>query len=342
MGAGRDHPLRVARVALGLSQADLAASGGVSRQMVGAIEAGRHSPNVDAALALARAVGGSVEDLFAPRGGRCLPVFGREVPDGTGVLAGRVGDDLVFAPATDSLAFGGWPAPDAVLDGGEPRALPESDLDGFVAVGCDPALGSAAELMPRRGSRRVIALSGSTAAALAAMNAGRAHAALVHGRPGRLPTSPAGVLQLQVASWRVGVAATGPRALTVAELGGLRGGVVQRESGASSQRAFVEALEAAGLAAVPGPVASGHVEVARRVAHGAVAGVTMEPAAALFGLAFAPLEEHVAELWIDGRWRDHPAVGPLASTLSSPAFRRRVGLIGGYDVASSGVLKGVT
>jgi hypothetical protein len=60
----------------------------------------------------------------------------------------------------------------------------------------------------------------------------------------------------------------------------------------------------------------------------------------MFGLAFTPLEEHVAELWVDERWRDHPAVATLASTLRSPAFRRRMGLIGGYDVAQSGVLEG--
>lgn len=340
MAGRRDHPLRVARVEAGLSQAELAAAGGVSRQMIGAIEAGRHSPNVDAALALARVVGRSVEDLFAARAGRGVPVFDRALPEGTGVLAGRVGDQVVFAAATDSLAFTGWPTPNAVLRGGVPAALPEGDLDGFVAVGCDPALGSVAELMPRRGSRRVIALSGSTAAALAAMNAGRAHAALVHGRSGLLPTPPAGVLRLRVAGWRVGVAGHGPRAPSVAELRHLPGGVVQREPGASSQRAFVAALEEVGASAAPGPVASGHVEVARRVAHGAAAGVTMEPAAAMFGLAFTPLEEHVAELWVDERWRDHPAVATLASTLRSPAFRRRMGLIGGYDVAQSGVLEG--
>jgi DNA-binding XRE family transcriptional regulator len=57
--------LREARTGAGLSQEALAAAAGVSRQAVGAIEAGRHRPSVDAALAIAAAVGRSVEELFA-------------------------------------------------------------------------------------------------------------------------------------------------------------------------------------------------------------------------------------------------------------------------------------
>src|SRR4051812_29799939 len=101
--------LREARLAAGLSQAALAGAPGVSRQAVGAIEAGLHRPSVDAALALATAVGRSVEVLFgaAPTGSET--VLGASVPDGTAVLAARVGDHVVHAAASDTLAFEGWP-----------------------------------------------------------------------------------------------------------------------------------------------------------------------------------------------------------------------------------------
>ena len=83
--------LRDARRGAGLSQATLAERAGISRQAVGAIEAGRHRPSVDAAMALASAVGRSVEELFAaPSAAAPEPVFG-PVADGGGVLAARVG-----------------------------------------------------------------------------------------------------------------------------------------------------------------------------------------------------------------------------------------------------------
>jgi molybdate-binding protein len=115
-----------------------------------------------------------------------------------------------------------------------------------------------------------------------------------------------------------------------------RARVVQREAGASSQKAFAAAVAAEGGSPLAGPLATGHVEVAQRVAHGATAGVTMEPAAISRRLAFAPLEEHVAEIWIDGRWRDHPAVPALGELLRSAAFTARLALVGGYQLTGCG------
>jgi DNA-binding XRE family transcriptional regulator len=324
--------LREARRAAGLSQAALAAMAGLSRQAVGAIEADRHRPSVDAALALAAAVGRPVEALFAaPPPSASVAALGAPAPDGAGVLAARVGTRLVHAPAREALAVDGWPRANAVMDRGVPRPLPDADLDGFVLVGCDPALGLAAAMLPSTGPRRVLALAGSTAGAIAAMRDGRAHGALVHGAAERLPAPPAGALRLHLARWRVGVASRAkPR--PVAELAR----VVQREEGASSQRAFAAARAAAGAPLPPGPVASGHLDAARRVAYGAPAGVTMEPAAIGMQLAFAPLEEHVAEVWVDARWREHPAVGALGELLRSGAFTARLALVGGYELAGCG------
>jgi len=83
-------------------------------------------------------------------------------------------------------------------------------------------------------------------------------------------------------------------------------------------------------------VASGHVDVARRVAQGATAGVTMEPAAITWGLPFAPLEEHVSEVWIDARWVDHPGAAALADVLRSAAFTSRLALVRGYALDDCG------
>jgi hypothetical protein len=263
-------------------------------------------------------------------------VLGSGPPEGQAALAARVGTDVVFAPATAALAYAGWPRANAVIRDGRPQPLPGGDFDGFVLVGCDPAVALAASLLPAAGPRHVLALSGSSAAAVEAMTAGRAHAALVHGRADRLPRAPAGAVRLRLARWRVGLATRPRRSRTLEELCARRVRVVQREDGAATQKAFLAAAAAAGQEAPPGPRASGHLEVARRVVDGAAAGVTMEPAARSYGLDFAALETHVAQLWIDGRRHDHPAVESLVGVLRSAAFTQRLALIGSYDTEGCG------
>jgi molybdate-binding protein len=111
--------------------------------------------------------------------------------------------------------------------------------------------------------------------------------------------------------------------------------VVQRDSGAGTQLAFTRALQRIGAPlAIPGPLGDGHVDVARRVASGATAGLTMEAAARSFGLGFAPLEEHAVEVWLDARWASLPAAVAFVETLTSASLRSRLELIGGYDLSS--------
>jgi putative transcriptional regulator len=61
---GRRNAVRVARTALGMTQADLAREVGVTRQTVIAVEAGDYAPSVYLALAIAGHLGGTVEQLF--------------------------------------------------------------------------------------------------------------------------------------------------------------------------------------------------------------------------------------------------------------------------------------
>jgi putative transcriptional regulator len=58
------NTLRVQRAMRGLTQAELAERAGITRRSVNAIETGRMVPSVKLALALARALGVSVEALF--------------------------------------------------------------------------------------------------------------------------------------------------------------------------------------------------------------------------------------------------------------------------------------
>lgn len=61
---GRQNGVRARRLFAGLTQAELAASVGVTRQTVVAVEAGDYAPSVYLALALASQLGGTVEGLF--------------------------------------------------------------------------------------------------------------------------------------------------------------------------------------------------------------------------------------------------------------------------------------
>jgi putative transcriptional regulator len=62
--AGTNSPIRLRRKARRITQAELAAAVGVSRQTVIAVEQGDYSPSVYLALRIARVLGASVEDLF--------------------------------------------------------------------------------------------------------------------------------------------------------------------------------------------------------------------------------------------------------------------------------------
>jgi putative transcriptional regulator len=58
------NAVRELRAAKNLSQADLAAALGVSRQTVNSIETGRYTPSLALSIALARFFGTTVEEVF--------------------------------------------------------------------------------------------------------------------------------------------------------------------------------------------------------------------------------------------------------------------------------------
>jgi molybdate-binding protein/transcriptional regulator with XRE-family HTH domain len=87
--------LRLARQARGFSQQQLASMAGVSRQAVSAVESGHSDPSLRVALALAQALGMSVEDLFGP-GEPATPVAAVSVAP----LRGRA-DRVALAPVGD-------------------------------------------------------------------------------------------------------------------------------------------------------------------------------------------------------------------------------------------------
>jgi putative molybdopterin biosynthesis protein len=99
--------LRLARQARGYSQQQLAGMAGISRQAVSAVEAGHSDPSLRVALALARALGSTVEQMFGPVAPP-PPVQARPVaplgPIGGRVALAPIGDAFVALPLSGSSA----------------------------------------------------------------------------------------------------------------------------------------------------------------------------------------------------------------------------------------------
>ena len=324
---------------------ELAERAAVSRQLVGAIEAGRHSPAVDAALRLAAALDASVEELFGetPGGHRLLGRRRRWPPARPCAWGGWASGS--WPPRSAGLVSGrpGGRRADGVVRDGEVAMLPGADDSALVVMGCDPVLGTLEALLDRRGSRRMVAVQGSSGAAVEALAAGRVHAALVHG-PGGRPARAAGA----GAPRPPGALAGGrgrrsrPRAGRVLEaiLGGRGAPGAARALGLQPAGAAARgAGDGRARPCPPGRSPHGHLDAARRAAIAGCAAVTFEPAARAHGLRFLPLETHEVELWIDERWIDHPSAQALGDLLSSAAFRERARLVGGYDLDGAGALR---
>lgn len=322
--------LRGLRLEAGLTQGELAARAGVSRQLVGAVEAGRHLPRVDAGLALAAALGVDVRRLFGSAEPASDVVSGLMPQEGSAVRLGWVGERLVTTPAR--IGGDGWDSADAVVEGG--RAVPFGDANpGAVVAGCEPGLETVEHLL-RQGGSGAVAVATSSGAALDALGAGRVHAAVVHGPVGSLPRYPPTVVRFRLTGWRVGLAI--PPGLGSSWWQQVLDGelpVVQRESGAAVQRTLEETV---GGSTPKGPRVGGHVIAAR---HGMAAGLpalTVEPAALAVGAGFHPLDRHEAQLWVGEEWLADRGVEQVVDLIASSRFRRRLQAVGGYDLDGIG------
>jgi putative molybdopterin biosynthesis protein len=99
--------LRLARLARGFSQQQLAGMAGISRQAVSAVESGLSDPSLRVALALAHALGLTVEELFGPASPAPLVPARPLAPLGTAggrVVLAPVGDALVALPLSGATA----------------------------------------------------------------------------------------------------------------------------------------------------------------------------------------------------------------------------------------------
>ncbi len=327
--------VRGLRLERGLTQAQLAQFAGVSRQLVGAVEAERHLPRVDAAVRLATALSTTVEELLAADTRHVAGVL-EEPAEGSLVRIARVGDRLACVAAAGSGE--GWASADGQIRDGGVRLF-DVERPAVLVAGCDPIIGLAARLLEVTRGPRVVPVATSSAAAVTALMGGRTHAVMVHGPEGRLPAAPANVRRWHIATWQVGLAAPAdlPDGWVDDALAG-RLPVAQRESGAGSQAAFERARRHRQVSAsrVSGPRVSGHAEAAWRAATDGMVAVTIEPAARANGLAFHALEVHRSQLWVAQEHLDNAVLHAFLQELTGERVERRLSAIGGYDLSETG------
>ncbi len=349
--AKMQNRLRDVRQARGLTQQALANQAGLTRQTVGAIEAGDYGPSLEVALRLARALGAPLDDIFSLASDRepdaaLLPRSGA-----TRVLSAMIGGREVLRDV-GSLGAYRWPA--AAADG-----VAEVDVDARVALrrfaaaradtvflaGCDPALGLVAEHLQQRGLRAFWFTSGS-GAALSQLRNQRTHFGAVHWTQGEDPPAvPDGVERLELSRWQMGfvVRHQETRFKEAQDLGlpGLR--LANREQGAGARRLLDRLLAqvgvAASLVAGYGWELQGHWEVANAVAQGAAdVAIASGAAAEAFSLDFLPLSAEMCEVWWEKGTVSADVVQRLGDTLLSSAFRRDLGAFGPFDTARTGAV----
>ena len=356
--------LRLARQARGFSQQQLAGMAGVSRQAVSAVESGLSDPSLRVALALARALGLTVEEMFGARtpatqvDARPLSPLG---DGGARVTLAAIGDTFVALPLSGAAVSKAGFVPADGLAGpprragsaGRPIRPLSPPRPTLVVAGCDPAiplLEAPLGLLDPPVSFAWWQCASGAALDLAAR--GLVHAAGSHLRDregdynigSARATLRQGAQIIGFCSWREGLVLRPDLAGRVSGLAeavraGLR--LVNREPG-SEARLLLD-RELAALGADPGELAgyqsqvTGHLHVASAIAAGlADVGVASEPAALAYGLAFIPLAAERFDLVIPADRAGSREAQGLLKVLSSRWLLDQLASIPGYDPARCG------
>ena len=367
--------LRLARQARGYSQQQLAGMAGVSRQAVSAVESGHSDPSLRAALALAQALGMTVEELFGPGEPapslQAIPVAPPGGPGSRAVVA-AVGESFTALPLAGDRATRAGFLPAGGIIAGRPAQAGQTVQAGQAGVAIRP-IGPPGPALVVAGCDRALPLREAplalldppvgfawwpcgSAEALRLASRGLIHVAGVHpsgageeggpegSEPARAPVSLAGAEVVGFSSWREGLVLRADLAGSVSGLADIarrRLRLVNREAGSEARRLLDRERCRLGLAPgdLPGyeTCAQGHLQVASAVAAGlADAGVASEPAALAYGLAFVPLADERFDLVIPRSQRGTREVQGLLRVLASPWLLSQLASLPGYDQTQCG------
>ena len=347
------HPVALRRKARGWSQEELAAKSAIPRSSISAIEAGRLTPSVTAALAIARALECTAEELFA--GGGLSPrrelTWGWEPrgdADSCRYWEAEIAGRRVLYPV-ESMPGCSW-AHDGVFRAGVlhdrgPRE-PEQTL---VLAGCDPAAGLLSAEYAAASGFRMLAFARGGGAAIDLLKNGVVHVAALHrstaDKPERnLETARerlgAGHRLLRCAEWQEGLALpAGDRGRSVRSCIDRVRQWAAREPGSAARECLDELLH---RPLHSKRVMMSHHAVVEAVRGGwAEAGVCVRLCAEDAGLHFLPVRTESLDLCFAASMEHDPRIQALIRLLRSRRHRQLIDELPGYDARHTGEMAGV-
>ena len=371
--------LKAIRTQRGLSQGDLAARAGITRQTISAIESNLYLPTTAVALRLASVLACHVEDLFS-----LVPT--EDIVEGTlvghlpqaktnthpiRVKVSSIGKRTVVRPVIDlgeQLSFA-VPADGYITDtsgkvsGSTVQVKLSRDretIEQEISVaGCDPAIFLVGEHLQRHKDRTtVVGWTMGSLAALQALQRGEVHMAGMHlldpvSGESNLPflrrsLKGSSYEVVTFATWEEGFLVRAGNPLSVRSAADLAEPMVtlmNREEGSGARLLLDQQLRTSGIepAQVRGydHIASTHFEVARAIAERrAEVGIGIRSAAQHFGLDFVPLQTARYDLVVPKAYlKSHPTLTHLFETLVSRPFRDEIEALGGYDTSETGKVR---
>lgn len=354
--------VRERRESRGLSQIALAERTALTRQSIGAIEAGRATPSVDVALRIAAALDCLVEDLFGEiRTSEVITADSHHAPvRGRSALARVAGrwvcyplEDTEASTSADAIVIEEKPAKKGRVQVSPLRAVPELE-ENIVVMGCALGLGLLTNrLNSRSGAGRFLWLSKSSTASLEALVDQHTHVAGVHladPRTGEanvpdvrrlVPKEP--MTLVTFGRWQAGLVVRRGSAGPVHRLSDLaRPGVriVGREPGAGAQRLLEREARGQGLpvsvARKPLVQVKTPMDVGRAVALGAAdVGPATQDVALALDLDFIPIAEERFDLVLTPAALTDARLQRMLDVLASAEFRRELSELG-YDMRCAG------
>lgn len=345
------HPVAARRRARGWSQDEFATRAGLPRSSVSAIEAGRLTPSVTAALAVAGALECSVEELFGA-GGKpsddTLQWAWKPQLEPCRYWEAEVSGRLRMYPV-EALP-GSAPAHDGICRQGVLHERGASDAgETLVLAGCDPAAGLLAAEYAAASGFRLLAFSRGGGPALELLRQGVVHVAALHRSTAERPARNAetarerlggGYRLLRCADWEEGIvlpANNHTRSVSACTRRIRRWAM--REPGSSARECLDELLTRPRTSS---HVATSHAAVAEVVRGGwAEAGVCVRICAEDAGLHFLPVRTESLDLCFSASIERDPRVQALIRLLRSRAHRHLIDELPGYDASRTGELMSI-
>lgn len=332
------------------TQAELAASAGVSRAAISAIEGERLVPSVETALALAGVFGSSVEELFGNPGSEAPPprwAWPAATPTSRFWLAHVRGRRLAYPVETTAA---GMLEHDGVFRRDRFEAASRVDPEKTLIMACcDPAAALLASEVARQAGLRVIVLPRSSRQGLDLLGKGLVHVAGMHLATESDPELNvqtvrqdlgAGYRLLRLARWEDGLAlASSAHCHSIRQLlrSSLR--IVGREPGSGARQCLDEVL---GRRPAPTLMASSHQGVVEAIRSGwADTGPCLRLSAEDAGLTFLGVRREIFELCFAAADENDPRLRALIAAVRSASCRRLYGELPGYETAECGELRSI-